>query len=71
MSLRIDIAVVLQKFNYDKKHRTAAYRLVLPENDGRLVLRSVPRDAETGKAIRAAYQEALELIGWSGNGLHG
>jgi 3-dehydroquinate synthase len=68
---RIGIDVVLQKFEYDKKHRTAAYSLVLPENDGRLALRTIPRDAETRKAIRAAYEEALEGIGWSGNGLHG
>lgn len=68
---RIDIDVVLQKFEYDKKHQTAAYRLVLPDSDGSLVLRSVPRNAETRNAIRATYQEAIEVIGWSGKHLHG
>lgn len=68
---QIDIDVVLQKFEYDKKHRTGAYRLVLPENDGRLALRSVPRDPETRNKIKAAYMAALEGIGWSGTGHHG
>lgn len=61
----IDVGLMFEKFEYDKKHRTSAYRLVLPENDGRLALRSVPRDAPTRKAIKSAYLSAFEDLGWS------
>lgn len=55
---------LLQKFEYDKKHRTGSYRLVLPQGDGSLALVSVPRDEDTRRAIAEAYRATFEQLGW-------
>jgi 3-dehydroquinate synthase len=61
----IDLNKTLEKFEHDKKHRTSAYRVVVPVEDGRLELVSLARDASTQAEIRQAYKTAFSHIKWS------
>ena len=61
----IDLNLVLEKFEYDKKHRANAYRIVIPNEDGRLELVTIEKTQETRADIRQVYQEALSNLGWS------
>lgn len=60
---KIDIAEVISKFDSDKKHRTDQYRIVIPREQGALVLFSEPKNVETRKKISDAYVAALSQIG--------
>ena len=62
---QIDLNLVLEKFDYDKKHRANAYRVVIPNEDGRLELVALEKNQATRADIRHVYQEALTNIGWS------
>jgi 3-dehydroquinate synthase len=62
----VDLALVMEKFNNDKKHRTEHYRMVVPQADGELELISVPRTDATRSSIEAAYLSGLRLIGYPG-----
>ncbi|MDR3489633.1 MAG: 3-dehydroquinate synthase [Bradyrhizobium sp.] len=61
----INLATILTKFEYDKKHRLDAYRVVLPENDGSLSLVGVERNPATTLAIRKAYERTFAELGWA------
>jgi 3-dehydroquinate synthase len=61
----ISIATVLEKFRHDKKHRTDAYRVVIPRGDGALELLPQPRNDGIHADIAAAYRETLSSIGWN------
>lgn len=58
----IDLSLVLEKFENDKKHRTGFYRVVVPQGDGALVLVSEPRTAEIQDKLRSAYLSGLKAI---------
>jgi 3-dehydroquinate synthase len=60
----LDLKVAMQKFEYDKKHKTENYRVVIPDCEGRLTLASVARDDATRGEIERAYHEALNSINW-------
>ncbi|MCP3384587.1 3-dehydroquinate synthase [Bradyrhizobium sp. CCGUVB4N] len=60
----IDLALVMDKFDYDKKHRPGFYRTIVPTGDGALELISVPKTDETRRNIVAAYEAALGDIPW-------
>ncbi|MGB0697030.1 MAG: 3-dehydroquinate synthase [Rhodospirillaceae bacterium] len=59
------IATILEKFEYDKKHRRESYRIVIPQEDGGLSLVYVPKDEAVRSAFRTAYEETFDALGWS------
>lgn len=61
---RIDLALIMEKFNNDKKHRTEAYRMVVPKGDGNLVLISAPKTDAVRRDIELAYQSGLAAIAY-------
>lgn len=61
----VDLQSTLEKFNYDKKHKTDFYRMVIPQRDGNLALISVPRNAETQEKIKSAFVKGFELLNWN------
>ena len=60
----IDLALVMEKFNNDKKHRTDCYRMVVPKEDGELVLMSESKSDAVLNHIRLAYQLGLSELGY-------
>lgn len=64
---QIDLNLVLEKFDYDKKHRANAYRVVIPNEDGCLELVTLEKNQAMRADIRHVYQEALTNLGWSFN----
>jgi 3-dehydroquinate synthase len=60
----IDVALAMEKFAFDKKHRADAFRVVVPAGDGALKLLSLPRDAATVQALARAYADTLTMIEW-------
>lgn len=60
----LDLQKVLEKFGHDKKHRTDAYRMVIPRGDGALELVAQPRSDAVHADILAAYANALGSVGW-------
>ncbi len=63
----VDLKSTLEKFNYDKKHKTDFFRMVIPEKDGNLALISVARNADEKEKIRTAFVEGFELLNWNYN----
>jgi 3-dehydroquinate synthase len=61
----VDLASTLEKFNYDKKHKTDFFRMVVPQQDGSLALISVPRNAEEQEKIKTAFIAGFELLNWN------
>ncbi|WP_194270082.1 3-dehydroquinate synthase [Candidatus Methylospira mobilis] len=61
---QIDLVLVLEKFNNDKKHRSDSYRMVVPRGDGALELVSEPRTEAVRMDITAVYRNVLKSIGW-------
>lgn len=60
----IDLALVMEKFNNDKKHRADFYRMVVPKEDGELELISESKTEAVSNRIRLAYQLGLSEIGY-------
>ena len=60
----IDIAMAMEKFEFDKKHTADAFRVVVPCSDGPLQLTPIPRDEITRIRLAQAYLVALQTIGW-------
>jgi len=60
----IDLDLIMEKFNNDKKHRTGIYRIVVPKADGQLELISEPKDDAVRNRIRSAYEVGLRAIGY-------
>lgn len=65
MKPTVDLTLALEKFEYDKMHCTDAYRMVVPDAEGRLALLSVPRDAASRASLERSYGGALASLGWS------
>jgi len=58
----LDIDLLSEKFDNDKKHLAEQYRIVVPKNDGILELVQVPRTAQGRANIKEAYRVALERV---------
>ena len=65
----IDLDMVMEKFNNDKKHSDEFYRIIVPNKDGELSLISEPRNDKTMIQIRKAYINGLVNIGYKGYNL--
>lgn len=61
----VDLNKVLEKFDYDKKHRRDFYRVVVPVRLGELELISIPRDAASREAIKTAFERAFCALSWT------
>jgi 3-dehydroquinate synthase len=61
----VDLSSTLEKFNYDKKHKTDLFRMVVPEKDGNLALISVARNAQERKKIEAAFIAGFDVLNWN------
>jgi len=58
----IDIELLIEKFDNDKKHRADEYRIVVPNRDGELTLLGVPRSKQGHSDIRNAFTVAIERL---------
>ena len=61
---KIDLKVVLAKFEGDKKHRQDQYRMVIPQQAGDLILISTLRNHDSRALIERSYREALLAFGY-------
>lgn len=64
----VDLSVVMQKFEYDKKHKRDTYRIIIPRGDGGLELTSFAKSDETRETVLASYRLVFEQLGWSCSG---
>jgi 3-dehydroquinate synthase len=60
----IKLGLIMEKFDNDKKHRSDAYRMVVPKSEGSLELISEPRSDPVRQNIAAAYLNVFGEIGW-------
>jgi 3-dehydroquinate synthase len=58
----LDLALISEKFDNDKKHLADQYRIVVPKGDGALEIEQVPRTAQGRANIKDAYSTAIERI---------
>ena len=61
---RIDLKLVLAKFEGDKKHRHEEYRMVIPVANGGLILHSCPKNENSKLMIEQAFKKTFELHGF-------
>lgn len=62
---QINISETLEKFEYDKKHKTHHYRMVVPQQSGALALISVARDEGERQKIKSAYIAGFKVLNWN------
>ena len=62
----INLDVVMEKFNHDKKHQTNNYRMVIPTGDGGLELVAVSKQDNERSRIKSAYINGFHEIGYPG-----
>lgn len=60
--LSLDLGLISEKFDNDKKHLADQYRVVVPKGNGALELVQVPRTTEGHANIKEAYRTAIERI---------
>ncbi len=60
----IDLALVMDKFDHDKKHRSDSFRIIVPQGDGALELISEPKNDKVRNDVVTAYERALQDVGW-------
>jgi 3-dehydroquinate synthase len=60
----IDLGLVMDKFDHDKKHRPGSYRIIVPAGDGSLELISVPKSDKVRRDFISAFEAALGQIPW-------
>ena len=58
----LDLGLISEKFDNDKKHLADHYRVVVPKGDGALELEQVPRTLQGRANIKEAYRTAIERI---------
>jgi 3-dehydroquinate synthase len=61
---KLNLDLIMEKFNNDKKHRTDFYRMVVPKSDGELALISADKIDDVRKNIELAYQTGLANIAY-------
>lgn len=60
----MDLDVVMEKFNNDKKHLSDMYRMICPRGDGSLEVVSEAKSDDVRRDITYAFERALSQIGW-------
>jgi 3-dehydroquinate synthase len=63
-NLPVDLGLVMEKFDHDKKHQPGSYRIIVPYGDGGLELISVPKSDKVRADIVSAFERVLAEIGW-------
>jgi len=58
----LDLGLISEKLDNDKKHHVDQYRIVVPKEEGALELVSVPRTAQGRNTISKAYSAAIERL---------
>ncbi|MBI3441816.1 MAG: 3-dehydroquinate synthase [Proteobacteria bacterium] len=58
----LDIDLITEKFDNDKKHQADQYRIVVPKGNGALELVGVARTEQGRMTIRKAYRAAIERL---------
>jgi 3-dehydroquinate synthase len=61
---KINLKLLLEKFDYDKKHKAHHYRMVIPQQDGSLALISVPKDDAEREKIKNSFAAGFDSINW-------
>ena len=61
----VDINSTLEKFHYDKKHKTDFFRMIVPGEDGNLKLISVARNSKEQEKIKVAFIAGFKLLNWN------
>lgn len=61
---KMDLKLVLAKFEGDKKHRHEEYRMVIPASNGGLILHSCAKNENSKLLIDQAFQKAFLLHGF-------
>lgn len=61
---RMDLKLVLAKFEGDKKHRHEEYRMVIPDANGGLILYSCPKNEDSKLMIEHAFKKTFALHGF-------
>lgn len=61
----IDLDLVMEKFDHDKKHHPTSYRIIVPGDDGGLVLIAVPKTDKIRQDIVTAFEAALSELPWA------
>jgi 3-dehydroquinate synthase len=59
---KLDMAQAMAKFDSDKKHKSDAYRIVVPVDDGALSLLNLPRTPETRAELEASFTAGFERV---------
>ena len=55
---------ILEKFESDKKHYKDAYRIIVPDHIGNLLIQEIPINQESKALIYSAYIDGLASIGY-------
>lgn len=58
----LELVLISEKFDNDKKHHVDQYRIVAPKGNGALELISVPRTEQGRSTISKAYRAAIERL---------
>lgn len=61
---KMDLKLVLAKFEGDKKHRHEEYRMVIPVENGDLILHSCPKNENSKTMIEQAFKKTFALHGF-------
>lgn len=60
----MDLGLILEKFDNDKKHLSGSYRMLCPRGDGALELIAERKSDDVRHDIAEAFEAALGQIGW-------
>lgn len=60
----VDLDLAMEKFEFDKKHKSDSYRIVIPNREGALALVSVSKTPETRLKILKAFSAAFDEMSW-------
>lgn len=60
----LNIVDIFEKFKSDKKHYKEAYRVIVPDHNGMLLIKEISINQESKKLITSAYIDGLAFIGY-------
>lgn len=60
----LNMVDILEKFDSDKKHYKDAYRVIVPNHDGSLLIKEIPINQESKALITSAYIGGLTSMGY-------
>ena len=61
----LSVNKVSEMFEFDKKHKTEEFRLVLPVGNGQLQLVAIPRNDLSRYSIRKSFDAMFSELGWA------